>query len=357
MSTIGKAIHKETDHYSFLSRICRSVKSISQEKGWGMGALSVCAMTGAKIYAFAFSYFCLEGVVRSLIDVYKDDTYIVRIRPLGDVGGWSALSLFAALTIGTLASRLIKEGEYIRLQSICTKWVQDNKSIIEENPKFYDQLYEKVNAIYDAYNSQCLFSKSLISRRLTALDICSEAQPEEPDSKLSKDKVLADIFREIKKKIEEDSSAKKYFCRLYSGLKSVKQTGGCCRITGSLITGVAFPIMLLLGAVLSFVGEFGLGKEIFYDREELTDIGHFGEWPFNAIELVSVAFFLHIWCMINEGDFVRTRKIYSKHINALADDDLNLHNRLCEVANEELSQLSTGCYYFKLPSDYLFEPL
>lgn len=354
---LGQIIHRQTDNRFILSRFYRSFRALSKEKGGGITLLSTCALTAAKIYGFIFSYFCLEGTVRSLIDVTADDTFIVRLRPLGDVGGWTALALFAAMALRTLSMGFIKEGEYIRLKSICKKWIRDNKKMIEANPRFHDMLYDEVNKFFDAFNSQCLFSKSLISRRLTVLTIYQETELEEKNPTLCQDRALQEIFQTIKTKSEAASSWKYYFHRLYDGQRAIKQAGGCSRQLGSWISGIALPIIFLLCATLSFVGEFGLGKELFVDREELTDVGHFGEWPFNAIEVISIAFFLHIWCMINEGDFVRTRKIYAEHIVSLEDDDQNLHNRLCDVANEELSQSSTSCHYFKLPSDYQFELL
>lgn len=354
---LGQAIHEKTDYRCFLSRFYHSFIDISKEKGWAKGVLSASALTVVNIYAATFAYPCLEGSVRSIMEVIEDDTYIVRIRPFGDVGGWTALALFAAMTIGTLSVRFIREGEFIRLKSICKKWIGDNQKMIEENPNLYNILYEKISEFYTAFNSQCLFSKSLVSRQLTVLDILSDAPSTEKNSTLSTDRALQEIYQNVKDEIEEASSLKKYFHRLYKGQKAIKKEGGCSRMLGSLILGVALPIIFLLCAALSFVGEFGLGKELFVDREELTDIGHFGEWPFNAVEVITVAFFLHIWCMINPGDFARTRKIYARHINSLKDDNLNFHDRLCDTANEALSQMSPGCHFFKLPSDYQFEKL
>lgn len=349
---LGQAIHKETDNRYFLTRYCSSVKSIVTEKGFGKGILSACAVTCAKIYAVTFSYFCIEGAIRSIIDVAKDDTFLVRLRPLGDAGGWTALALFSAMTITTLASGFVREGEHLRLKKIFINWIQKNKDKIDEDPKLYNQLYKEMNEQFEKISSQCLFSKQLLSMRITLLTICNDAPQQEENSVLYKDRALEATFLKIQKKLYKDSSCKKYFHRFYDGLKSIKKDGGYTRLLGSLAKGVALPIILITGAALSLVGEIGLGKELFSDRENLTDIGHFGEWPFNAAEMIGVAYFMHKWCIINEGNFVRTKKIYDKVINSLEDGDLNLYNRLCKVASIELSQLATGCHYFKLPSDY-----
>lgn len=105
---------------------------------------------------------------------------------------------------------------------------------------------------------------------------------------------------------------------------------------------------------ISYIGEFGLGIELYRLHKNLADVGHFGEWLLNVAEAMGVAYFLHRWCMLNEGDFVITRKIYDKVLMALKAD-APAHNRLCELANEDLAQQSINCQYIKLPLDYQFE--
>lgn len=349
-STLYKTIQNQTINRCQPVRYFLSFKTIFREKGVGAGLLSTCTLTAAATYAVAFSYFCLEGTARSIIEVATDETPIIRLRPLGDVGGWTALALFSLLTVKTIGDRLIGEGEYLYLKSICTKWIQDNKSAIEANPENFRHIYKKILDCFEEFNSRCLFSKNLISRHINALEMMQEIpEVEEQDGTLRKDKNLQEIFKNIQTKINN----KKSCARAYEGFKSTMQSAGCFRCL-SVISLLALPILLFVGVLASIVGEIGLGKQIFADREELTDIGHFGEWPLNIIEALSVAFIL-IWGMINEGDFKRTRKIYAKQINALGDDDQNLKNRLSNLANKELYELSKGCYYPK--TGYRFELL
>jgi hypothetical protein len=119
------------------------------------------------------------------------------------------------------------------------------------------------------------------------------------------------------------------------------------------VMGIALPLLFVTYAVLSFLGEAGLGKELFVYRQSLNDIGHFGEWLINAAEVLSVAYLLHLWYVLFEGDFFTTRSIYNKALNSL-NQDASSHNCLRELANQDLSERASICAYAKLPADYEF---
>ncbi|CCB86760.1 MULTISPECIES: hypothetical protein [Parachlamydia] len=354
LNSLSSAIENETDRL-LLFRLGRSLKRITEKKGYTAGCFGATALIAVKITALAISFFCMQGVVFSLMDTHEEK----NIRPLGDVGGWQAIVLFSGAVVGKLSIQFIREGEYMRLKSICQKWMQDNRISIHDNPK----LYQTLNDMLTAYQTQCLFSKLLVSRRLTALKICQTGEDvenaeidEDEEDVYRLDKRLQETLKKIKAKIQDKTTFQAYLSRLYDGQKSIKREGGYLRQITSLIMGIALPVILLANASLCVVGEFGLGKILYIDQEDRTDVGHFGEWPFNGIELVSAAFFLHAWAMINEGDFARIRKIYARHLKNLQDNP-DLHNRLCKLANEELLQLTGGCYFFKSPLRYQFREL
>lgn len=352
---LGLAIQREIEESYLPVRLCKSVNSVIQKKGCLTGSAMISTMIAVKAFVLTFSYFCMEGVVRSFMAVAVDeyDDKIVSLRPLGDAGGWTALALFSMTAAGNLTMKLIREGEYIRVQSICKKWMKDHQELIQENPKPYEKLYLTIQDILYDYSTQCLFSKSLLSRKLTALKIHEPSKINVEDPPFSKDKNLEPFFHKIQLKLQKKSSSKQYFQRFFYGQRSVMRHG-CSRELNSLIFGIAIPIILLGTALLSFVGQIGLAKQLFYDREELTDVGHFGEWPFNAVEAIGVAIFLHFLCILNEGDFERTRMVYAKQIDKLKDEP-DLHNHLCKVANKDLSQQASGCNYFKL--NYQFKKI
>lgn len=350
-SILAQAIHDETDRRFFAVRVQSSIQIVFKEKGCLAGGLMVGAMTITQIAALALSYFCMEGSVRSLIEVGKDPRPIVRMRYFGDVGGWTSLAMFSALVVKDVHEKLIGEGEYLNLRHICQKCIQENRSFFEENPSFLEELYLELNKILDFYNEKCLFSKSLISRRIAALEISEESNLIPTNKEHCQDKKLNSIFINLQAEMDKNS-----YCRqAYEG-HTIIMSKMSLNPTVSLVFGIAFPVIFLSNVVLSLIGEFGLGKELFIDKEERTDIGHFGEWPINAIEALVTAFFLYLWYVLNEGNFEITRQIYANEIKNLQHDP-EIHNRLCDLASEELSKISMTCNYKKLSLEYKFDKL
>lgn len=346
---ITNFVKQDTEDRWLISRFARAVNTIAEKKGCFAATTMVLSTLAIKVYALAIALFTSEGSIRALIDLStSNSTDVVRLRSLGDSGGWSALTIFSLFGAATLIMRLIREGEYLRLKDVLKKWYEQNEAAIAEDPNSFKDLYKIINNLFDVCQSQCLSRKSLVSRRLKALDVLN-ALP----SKCAlhrKDAKLQTVFANIKREVEKTTSMKYYPHRLYDGQLSVSKNGFSKNMI-SLVMGVALPLVLITTVIFSYVGEVGLGKELFIDREELTDVGHFGEWPLNAVEALATAFFFHLWFMISEGDFVRTRRVYE---TTMRESNLKVsdYNRIAAVANEELKDLSTGCGFFKLPGEY-----
>lgn len=347
-SSFIQFIHQETDQRYLSTRLFYSMKAIFKEKGALTGVATAGSLTVAKIVTLALSYFCLEGSARSLMVMSQEERSFERLRPLGDVGGWTSLAIFAFLALKDVVEKTIGEGEYLRLKPICQTWLKDHQATLKEDPSLYLTLYKEINEVLDVFQKKCLFTKCLASRQVFAIHLLEETGVDQN----CVDKDLKPLFSTIQAELEEEMKLSHYFKRLSEGYKIVKQKN----LSMSTLCGVVFPIFLLINVVFSIVGEVGLGKELYIDRLELADTGHFGEWPINAIEALGAAFFLHLWYVINDGDFAITRKIYAKHLNSLKENE-NAHNQLCEIANEELSQLSNYSNCLQFPSEYKFKKL
>lgn len=341
------------DNRCYLSRICLSISEINKDEG----ALAASALVGFSaatvLTAAGLSSFCMEGVVRSFIEVKNDKRRIVRLRPLGDVGGWTSLALFSLIAVKELFDGIIKQGEFIETRRVCRQWIEANEQLFRENPEFYSKLYQKVNDQLEALNNRTFFSKNIVSTRLAALDIF----PEAPDghSSFHADKKLELIYRRINSKLEKKTGRMNYLNRLGEAKKVILQKDRSTQLV-CLIFGIVIPIIMLLNVFFSLVGEFGLGKELYVDRKELTDVGHFGEWPINAIEAFSAAYLLHKWYVTDEGDLSITKKVYRKQLMNLQNDPV-LHNRLAKTGNQDMSLVIASCKYFKHPIEYKFESL
>lgn len=352
MEALQQTIHS-MDNRWYLSRIYRSIKEITREKGVLKGSSLTAFAAATVLAAMGLSCFCMEGVVRSFIEVKKDKRRIIRLRPLGDVGGWCSLALFSLIAVKEVFDTLIKEGQLIETRKLCGEWIHANEQLFRENPELYNTIYQKINDHFIALNSRCLFSKSVASTRLAALALF----PSNPEGHASfhTDKKLESIYQRIHFKLEKKTAGINYINRLWEAKKVIWQKDLSTRLV-SLIFGVIIPIMMLVNVFFSLVGEFGLGKELYVDRKELTDVGHFGEWPINAIESLSAAYLLHKWYVTDEGDLSFTKKIYRKELHQLQNDPV-LHNRLAKAGNQEMSLVAANCKYFKHPSEYQFESI
>jgi hypothetical protein len=334
---LADTIHQATDNRFILSRLVDSIRTVGQEsplKGIGM----VTGFTITKITAFALIYFCVEGSVRTLTEE-NHDTSLVRLRPLGDAGGWLSLGLFSMIAMKDVFQRLIAEGEYKKLMLICMDWIQNQQEVA-------DPLFHKT-----IYGCKTLVPKRLISNRMAVIDLIKNI----PNQKCRRVARLQTRFQSIKKEIETKTSALKTFQRIALG-KTVVLERGCRSLSVSLTFGVAIPILLFTFALYSFIGEIGLGHELFIDRKELTDTGHFGEWPINLIEALGAALYFSMCYLTVEADLEIVKAIYAKHLRCLKNRPKQ-YAVLRKIANQELLQLANRCNYNYLPMQYKFKKL
>jgi hypothetical protein len=317
---------------------------------------SLIAAIGA-IYLTAASYFCMEGAVRSLIDIHhrNETDGIVGIRPLGDVGGWVMLPLFSVLTAGNVAMRIIREGEYLQLHAVCRDWIIANQAAISSDFQFHEQLYGHINNLVDKCQSNGLSIKGVPQRRLVALGIYTASTLSDQGEQLRCDRAIEQHLSALATKIDKKLSPSRYFQRIAAGLLQLREQGLSTQLTAAVM-GAALPMTFLGLAALSYTGEVGLGVELFSERQELTDTGHFGEWPLNALEALSAMVILHVWSLLNEGDFAVAKKVYAKYLSTMRNDPMT-YNLLCNIANSDLNERAARCQAVKLPGDYHFETI
>ncbi len=328
-------IRADFEQKPFLSRIHASVCVVKREKGLLAATLTAGAMTISSLAGATLSWLCMEGSVRSIMDVITDTRSIVRLRYLGDFAGWTSLAIFSVVAVKQIFERLMAEGEFLQAKELC----------MQELPH---GAYETICELFGSLNARCLFSKTVVSRRLIALELYQEE--EAPDPSLQLDRQLQAVFEEVQQNLENELKAKKYCHRYCLAQKAIRKKG-CCQTSVLTIFGIVFPLILVLNFMLSLVGEVGLGKEVFGNREELTDIGHFGEWPINAIEAIATAYLFHIWYVISEGNKQAIKEAYRPALVNLDDDNVALKGRLYNLAKEELGEQAPHSAYLTLPGD------
>lgn len=344
-------VHRKTDQNFICSRMGKALHALGKKQGYAKaaGIGSGLAVLGA--FTGGITYFCLEGVVRSFLEIIHEEDPIVRYRPLGDIGGWSIIPIFSILAFISVLKKAVGEGEYVRVKSICLDWIKKNRIQIDSDNQFKSELYNKVNALLDLFGKKGLFYKGLSSRRLIALEIMREAKMDQSSEIHKADSFLQGYLETIQGLVEEVSLYRKF----YDGFVSIKQWG-CSERLLFAIKGVALPILFFLSAITSFVGEFALGKELFVDKNALTDTGHFGEWPFNAIEAAAALYYALVWIILNEGALMRTQKAYAIGLEQLKGN-AEFHNRLCHHANQAMDEISGSWNDSRFPFEFHFESL
>ncbi|MGK5595733.1 MAG: hypothetical protein ACSNEK_10315 [Parachlamydiaceae bacterium] len=341
-------VDSQTEGRFVVRRFYDSLKIIAKKKGRLVSTSLMGWCLTSKVAALAISFFCAQGASYSLIDAYNEKS----LRPLGDVGGWVSLIFFSAAVLGRLYMQIIREGEFYKSSKILKQALKEQQAFFEENPEQVGILYENIYAFLRSYQNSCLIEKTSLKCRLVALKTCQKLQISPSHQEYCLDLRLSRVMKSIYREIDARTKTSKYFSRIQDGQKSLFREGGWRCLTATVM-GIAIPLIFLFNAALCVVGEIGLGKVLYLDQEERTDVGHFGEWPFNGLELVSLALLLHSWVVVHEGDFRIARKIYKRHL-FLVKDEPELHHRLCRIANDELFRFASNCFYFKSPLKYRF---
>ncbi len=345
---LSDAVYSKTDGLYFPNRMVKSIYAIGNKKGCHYGLSAGFLAAASSVISAGLSYFCVEGAVRSLMITAENIAPLARIRPLGDVGGWLTLPIFAFLGLKAIISPLAREGECIRVKAICKKWILENDREDIENlvPSIS---YEEIYDLLRDFNKRCFFPKSLASLHLRTLSLCPKS--DKKTDKFFLNTSIKPNLKNVEQKIENSS----YFVKIYEGQKTISEKGRLCN-TVALTFSIALPIILIANALFSITGEVGLGVALYVNRTDLEDTGHFGEWPINAIEALSIAYFLHVWYLLNEGIFTITKNAYTEELKTLQPNPA-LHNALCKIGNQEMEAISDVCGQMKYSANYKFKKI
>lgn len=328
---LTQIIRYEFETKNFISRLHASIKAISNEHGKATAGVAITALSVSSVAGAALCWLTMEGSVRSIIDVIEDQRPIVRLRYLGDAGGWTSLALFTVVAVKGIFEKILHEGEYIQFKDIATNWLADKAEAEKE------ALYPKICVILDELASRGLFTKYAAAKHALAIELCNPAVESR----------LQPIFENITKELQQELLSKKYCCRMMRGGRSIKSRG-CSPTLTARIFGIVFPILLMVNFALSIVGEVGLGTELFGLREDLTAIGHFGEWPINAIEALATAYLFNLWYTVLEANVNTVKSVYQSHLVDVAPE---LEASYREVAKEELAQQGATSSYLQLDQE------
>lgn len=344
-------VQEKTINKGILGRGVSAIKFISKEEG----AVKASLITGGIIisfcYAGTFIYFCLEGTYRSLDEGLSALSKGEVIRELGDAGGWLALPIFVSMALQKVFKGFLHDVEFYSLKTLLSR---QGKEVCLRKPNLSRiKLKTFIQNQISIIAAQTLFQKRLVDIEVSAIKITNKCIPQK---KTKKELTLLLIFKELQTKITEAISYKNYLKRVRSGLTSIKATHGISGVIQSTLTGIALPILLLSCSVLSFMGEPPLMEEVLVHKEDKPAAGHIGEWAFNGFESAIAAYLTHKWTILNSGDFILIREIFEKKLAELQSSPYT-HNKVCDLANKELSILAANLHFIKLPLDYQFEKI
>lgn len=335
LTLLSQEITNATDKVSYWDRLCRTIHLVKEKKGTVAAVGTATGVVFAGAYTALFSYFCFEGTARALHDCYTSVQEEGRLsQDIGDAGGWGSLPLFSFFSFRRALNQLMREGDFAQIKSISLK---DQPSAAS--------LYTHLNDVLDQLAGQCFIYKSVLECRLLSLELVTGNA--DPCSDLSLDRQLKETYQEI-----EEERKVSYLTRLQT---SCNARDASQSKVSRIITGIVCPIFLSLGAMCSAIGEPILGQKVIGEKEEQTEIGHFGEWPDNIVSSSAVAYFLHR-DLLTKGDIAIATDIFQNHLTTL-ENNRPLYNRLCTVAKQEVQQLSSQMTFSRSLQLSPFHPL
>lgn len=324
----------------WVARICSSVASISRRHGILAAIVACLCCLAISLASLAICYFCMEGCIRSVIEIRDgndDRPGIIGLRPLGDFGGWFSICIFSLLSTKAVFDALLREGEYLQSIELVREWC-----VAHDRQKCRDCLEEACSLLALINARAGPFRRTAAQVHVDALRAVYQEDSLKEGGETSAVVGLADdLSRQL--------SMFRIPRRWITGVLVLVQSGVCGNIVW-IFFGAILPVCLMVNAVLSIVGLVGLGVELFVLRQELTDVGHFGEWMFNSVESFSAAVILIFLFVVNEGDLLLTKKIYQEHCRR--DSVL-----ISSLALQDLSSLAPLCSFWKTPEDIKLDDL
>lgn len=357
LNTLTQQVHEQTDQLFIGKRFYEATKAYCQKKGFIKTSAILLSGTVATVYSLAASYFCLEGVARSYSDVHHRNGTFEGMQGIGNTGEWSNLPILSAIAIGTLAMEFLYEGEYYKISSIAKKWLIKAKGDTENPQKIPLGIYDEMHHLLEDYRRRSLFTKELYPLR--TLKIVKKASFDCQEKRYLQDVKLEKFLQSIQIELDEKISLSNHIQRIYMGMTADRLRGTTEKIQ-SIVGGIFLPLFFVYTGICSWVGEGPLAKVLFVNKENLSEVGHFGEWLMNAVQAMAIAAIFYKKCLLHEGDYVITKEIFASYLKKMASDpqfDADLYNRLCTIANEKLLQVSSSCAFKKLYGDYRFEKI
>jgi len=336
---LNNQIHEEMDRPSCLTRFCRTITKIRKDYGRCAAVAATATKVAAVAYGLVVSCFLVKGSVYSFMEIHEEG----MVQAWGDIGGWLTLPIVTYYSISRTLSYGFREAEYRTIPSLCKEWYTKASA---KGQISAEDFYVQMTHILDTVAGQCLMNKTVVSRKLKALEIIRQLglikknTSLDPNSELSLDLELEARYIEMEK--ERKRNGKNYLSRLKEGVNVTEPAFSNQSKVSRVVSGITLPICLLFNTACSAIGEPLLCFKLMVEKEDLAEYGHAGEWPDNFLTSLVIAYWLSN-DLVAITDLKDTANLFQSQIDQLGRiNSLAIHNRLCETGNSELQQIASG---------------
>jgi hypothetical protein len=344
-ATLSERISDEIEDKWFFTRTWNVLKTTYQEKGVIPTAKKTAALIIAPAFTATWSYFCCLGAERSIKAFIASDKTISNFNYLGNAGGWVALAGTSLYVTEIFLVELIRSGEYEHLLKIIKNWIDEKQQ--GDDPVELDKIYSQVSREINTYNDQGFFPKNTFETRLDTLKMFKSLNIIPTEESYVTDKNLQKIFKKAQRELKEKSRILLSLKQIFTGPDMIRPS--FFTKLKIVVTGILAPIVLTSTSVLSVVGMAGLGYNTLTKKENLPEIGHFGEWPDNALQAFILAVLIFNRLIINEAEFKEAKRVL---LRIFATNQVS-QEALRNIFNHHLSKIAAVCHYIKLDDQYI----
>lgn len=351
---LDRAIEGAVHNRNWFGRVARGYDALGEQKGRCAETAAVVAsfvgtlLVGGVLFASAWGAY---EMFKECI-IYLDNSE----RPtanIGHAGEWSAQVLIYTYFYFRQLHKVAGEGDYHEINKLFMKTLKGYGHSVSDLPAIYHYVLQTTKSL----TRGGVIRRSLFTNTAKSIELVTETQekgdleaPKEVDHLLR----VKEIFDEIQRELDRVLATRNFFRRSWEGLKSIHRSHGAMGVITAGVTGVALPLLLGFQSVLSVIGTGFVIDDLANHDEDISVIGHVGEWPVNAVAFAYMAYKLNEWSITSEGDLVLAREVIQSHLNKHSGElEESFRNLFIQTGNDELYHLASKCMFTSVPSTFL----
>ncbi len=353
---LDRAIEDAVHNKNWFGRVARGYDAFGEQKGR-------CAETTAIVSSFVATLLVGGVVFTSVWGAYvmfKDAVIYLNNgeRPAADVGHageWSAQVLIYMYFYFRQLHKVAAEGDHHQVNKIFMNTFKNLEISSDDLPAAYHYVLQTTKSL----TRGGVIHRSLFTNTARSIELVADcAKKDDLEAPLEVDNLsrVKDIFDEIQRDLDRVLGTRNFFRRSWEGVKSIHRSHGKTGVIAAAVTGVALPLLLGFQSALSVIGTAFVIDDFANHDEEISVIGHVGEWPVNALAFAYMAYKLNEWSITSEGDLVLAKEVIQSHLNTHSGElEESFRNLFIQTGNDELHHLASKCMFTSVPSTYLLK--